>query len=90
MRPENFILPVQRRVERYLARLFPDGELLRFSDGTYAVSELRRAGGGKPFDALSIGTREQFAVISRLAFADLLRDQGSRPVCSSMMSSLFG
>ena len=76
---ENFILPVQRRVERYLARLFPDGEL-RFSDGTYAVSELRRAGGSEPFDALSIGTREQLAVISRLAFADLLRDQG-QPAC---------
>lgn len=72
---EDFMLPVERRVEHYLQQLLP-GSKLQFSPGNYALSELQRGGVPEPFDALSIGTREQLAVISRLAFADLLRKQG--------------
>lgn len=72
---ESFFEPVRRRVQPYLDLLFPGGAL-RFSDGDLAISHLQRAGQEEPFDALSIGTREQLAVLSRLGFADLLREQG--------------
>ena len=36
----------------------------------------RAAGGAEPFERLSDGTREQIAVLARLAFAELLADQG--------------
>lgn len=75
----DFMLPVERRVEPYLRQLLPDSRL-QFAPGDYALSELQRGGVSEPFDALSIGTREQLAVISRLAFADLLHQQG-QPTC---------
>jgi len=76
---ETFLQPVQRRVQPYLDLLLP-GTSLHFSDGDLAISHLRRGAQEEPFEALSIGTREQLAVLTRLAFADLLRDQG-QPTC---------
>lgn len=76
---EDFMLPVERRVEHYLRQLLP-GSKPQFSPGDYALSELQRGGISEPFNALSIGTREQLAVISRLAFADLLH-KGGQPTC---------
>jgi uncharacterized protein YhaN len=35
-----------------------------------------RGGAPEPFERLSEGTREQIAVLTRLAFAELLADQG--------------
>ena len=37
---------------------------------------MARAGTVEPFEGLSAGTREQIAVLTRLAFAELLADQG--------------
>jgi DNA repair exonuclease SbcCD ATPase subunit len=76
---EDFMLPVERRVEHYLQKLWP-GSKPQFSSADFALSELQRGGISEPFNALSIGTREQLAVISRLAVADLLHKQG-QPTC---------
>jgi uncharacterized protein YhaN len=84
---EDFMLPVERRVEHYLQKLWP-GSKPQFSSADYALSELQRGGISEPFNALSIGTREQLAVISRLAVADLLHKQG-QPTCLLFDDILF-
>src|SRR5690606_36957288 len=58
----------------YLRLLMPDAELLL--DSSLQLAGIRRNGIDEPFDGLSIGTREQLAVITRLAFADLLHEKG--------------
>ena len=45
-------------------------------DERFAVTGLTRDGRDESFDILSAGTQEQIAVLVRLAFADLLREQG--------------
>jgi len=68
--------PLQRHLNHYLQLLFPNArlevdddlvprQLVRTSDT--AVGE---------FDALSFGAREQMGLISRLAYADLLKEAG--------------
>ncbi len=74
---ENFFAPVLRRVAQHLRHLLPATELLL--DDHLQLIGLRRHGVDEPFEELSIGTREQLAVITRLAFADLLSEQG-KPV----------
>ncbi len=76
---EDFMRPVEGRVERYLQQLLP-GSKLQLSSEDYALAALQRGGLSEPFNALSIGTREQLAVLCRLAFADLLHRQG-QPTC---------
>jgi DNA repair exonuclease SbcCD ATPase subunit len=72
---ETFLGPVRERIKPYLRLLFPDAELV-LADDDMAISHLRRGGIDEPFESLSIGTREQLAVLTRLAFADFLRDKG--------------
>jgi uncharacterized protein YhaN len=50
---------------------------LILSDDDLDVAALRRNGQEEPFDSLSIGAKEQIAVLTRLAFADLLRERGT-------------
>lgn len=71
---ETFLRPVTDRVQPYLKLLLPGTEL-RLSDEMDIVG-LRRGGFEEEFQALSLGTREQLAVLTRLAFADLLRENG--------------
>jgi hypothetical protein len=73
----TYVGPVTTRAKRYIERLLPGSELLFADDlGLAAVSR-----GGSPEDCVSLsrGTREQLAVLTRLAIADLLREEG-RPV----------
>jgi chromosome segregation ATPase len=72
---EAFLTPVQTRVQPYLRLLLPETELV-LSDTDLGVTHLRRNGQDEPFESLSVGAREQIAVLTRLAFADLLREQG--------------
>jgi uncharacterized protein YhaN len=71
---ETFLRPVTNRVQPYLKLLLPGTELL-LSEQMDIVG-LRRGGVEEEFTALSLGTREQLAVLTRLAFADLLRENG--------------
>ncbi len=61
-------------MQPYLRLLLPDTEL-RLSEELDIVG-LRRGGVEEEFRSLSLGTREQLAVLTRLAFADLLRESG--------------
>ena len=74
---ETFLAPVRDRVEPYLKRLLPNSALL-LDDQTLNITHLRREGMDEPYERLSVGTREQLAVLARLAFADLLDEHGKK------------
>ena len=73
----KFVGPVAKRAKRYIERLLPDCELSFAED--LALERVVRAGVDEPCDVLSQGTQEQLAILTRIAFADLLLEQG-RPV----------
>lgn len=70
--------PLQKHLNRYLQLLFPQASLE--IDENLSPGPLTRTGANGAetgdFDAMSFGAREQMGVISRLAYADLLRDAG--------------
>lgn len=70
--------PLQTHIDRYLQLLFPEGHLE--VDENLTPGALTRPGARGPeagdFETLSFGAREQMGVISRLAYADLLKDAG--------------
>lgn len=74
---EVFLKPVGDRIEPYLKRLFPGSEVV-LDDQTLNITHLRRESQDEPYEGLSIGTREQLAVLARLAFADLLDEHGKK------------
>ena len=73
----KFVGPVARRAKRYIERLLPDCELSFTED--LALERVVRAGVEESCEVLSQGTQEQLAILTRIAFADLLLEQG-RPV----------
>jgi hypothetical protein len=70
----QFLQPVVRRVQPYLNRILPGSQIQLGTDMT--IEGLRRGTVTEPFDCLSVGAREQLSVITRIAFADLLADEG--------------
>lgn len=70
--------PLQRHLNHYLQLLFPQARL--DVDEDLLPERLVRPGAGgqshEDVDALSFGAREQMGLISRLAYADLLREAG--------------
>lgn len=70
--------PLQKHLNHYLQLLFPQAHLA--IDESLRPGPLTRHGPAGPesgdFEALSFGAREQMGVISRLAYADLLREAG--------------
>lgn len=66
--------PLARRLNHYLALLFPDAAL-RLDDALLPTA-LRRGDGEDLLDALSFGTREQLGILARFAYADLLQEAG--------------
>ncbi len=73
----KFVGPVARRAKRYIERLLPDCELTFSEDLT--LESIVRGGVSEECSDLSQGTREQLAVLTRIAFADMLLEQG-KPV----------
>jgi energy-coupling factor transporter ATP-binding protein EcfA2 len=72
---ERYLAPVMRRVTPYLRSLFPGADIA--CDDALRITGLTRdAGASEDFERLSDGTQEQIAVLSRLAFAEMLIDQG--------------
>jgi uncharacterized protein YhaN len=72
---ERYLAPVTSRVTPYLRSLFPGADIK--CDETLRITGLsREQGTPEDFDRLSDGTQEQIAVLSRLAFAEMLIDQG--------------
>lgn len=74
----RFLGPVLARVEPLAQRLLPGAKLVLDTD--MALQGLRRGPAEQPqveeFNSLSLGTREQLAILVRLAFAQLLREKG--------------
>ena len=73
---ERYLAPVVNRVHPYLQMLFPNAEI-GINEDLYITGMSRHAGYEESFDHLSIGTQEQIAVLVRLAFAEMLIDQGA-------------
>jgi DNA repair exonuclease SbcCD ATPase subunit len=71
---ERYVGPLVRRIRPYLAGLFPGADLEL--DETLRITAVARSGAPEPFERLSEGTREQIAILTRLAFAELLAEQG--------------
>jgi uncharacterized protein YhaN len=70
--------PLQKHVQRYLQLLFPQATLdidEELAPGLLTRTGQRGAESGD-FSAMSYGAREQIGVISRLAYADLLKEAG--------------
>jgi uncharacterized protein YhaN len=71
---ERYVGPLVRRIRPYLEALFPGCDL-KLDEG-FRITAVARSGGPEPFERLSEGTREQIAILTRLAFAELLAGQG--------------
>ncbi len=76
---ERYLLPLTMRIRPYLQALFPRARLSL--NDHFLIDELSRGDNpageeGESFDNLSHGTREQVAILSRLAFADMLLGSG--------------
>jgi hypothetical protein len=73
----SLVGPVAQRARRYTERILPGCEPV--FGGDLGLATIRRGGADEDCDLLSQGTQEQLSVLSRLAFAELLREEG-RPV----------
>jgi hypothetical protein len=71
----TFVGPVARRARRHIERLLPGCDL-SFGDDLGLVS-ISRNGLSEGCSDLSRGTQEQLAVLTRLAFAEMLLEQGA-------------
>ena len=71
----TFVGPVARRARRYIERLLPGCDL-NFGDDL-GLNSISRGGLSEGCGDLSKGTQEQLAVLTRLAFADMLLEQGA-------------
>ena len=69
-----YLAPVVSRVQPYLKMLLPGTDLVL--DENLNISAIERNGAAEEFGRLSEGTQEQLAVLTRLAFAELLLKQG--------------
>ncbi len=72
---ELFLSPVTDRMQPYLQSLFPGSEIT-IDEDLRIKGVIREAGYEEPFPLLSMGTQEQVAVLVRLAFAEMLVEQG--------------
>ncbi|MFM0736138.1 AAA family ATPase [Paraburkholderia xenovorans] len=66
--------PLTERLGHYLRRIFPQSTIALGDDLSPAT--LDRYGRADTLEALSFGTREQLGILTRLAYADLLKASG--------------
>lgn len=71
---EQYFAPVMRELQPLLGQVLTDSELV-LGDG-FVPSHLRRNGREEPCESLSGGTREQIAILTRLAFARMMARKG--------------
>jgi uncharacterized protein YhaN len=72
---ERYLSPVLKRVRPYLQILLPGAEIA-IDENLHIVGVVRDNGYEESFEHLSMGTQEQIAVLVRLAFAEMLVEQG--------------
>ncbi|MGF1445098.1 MAG: AAA family ATPase [Pikeienuella sp.] len=74
----RYFAPLERELRPLLRLLYGNAEI-RFSEAELAPEAISRRGVEEPVARLSGGTREQIAVLTRLAFARLLAKGGEAP-----------
>jgi uncharacterized protein YhaN len=72
---ERYMAPVVKRVTPYLHMLFP-GAAIDCDEQFQITGIVRERQQTESFSGLSVGTQEQIAVLTRLAFADMLLERG--------------
>jgi hypothetical protein len=72
---ERYMAPVLKRVTPYLHMLFP-GAAIDCDEQFQITGIVRERQLTESFSGLSVGTQEQIAVLTRLAFADMLLERG--------------
>ncbi|WP_019172752.1 ATP-binding protein [Pseudaminobacter salicylatoxidans] len=72
---DRWLAPVRERSAPYLRLIQADSDIV-LHDETFEIEQLVRNGVAEPFGSLSVGAREQIAVITRIALADILREAG--------------
>ncbi len=72
---DRWLGPLRERVKPYLKLIQPDSDIF-LNENTLEIEHFVRKGVTEPFHSLSVGAREQVAVITRLALADILRASG--------------
>lgn len=77
---EMLVTPIGLRLQPLLQRVFPGAEPV-LDPERLSLTHLRRDGAEEAFDSLSVGAREQLAVLVRLAFASLLAEREGEPPC---------
>jgi uncharacterized protein YhaN len=73
----QYLRPVTEKLRPHLAALFGEADIGMAGD--FSLQTLHRANRAEDIAQLSAGTQEQLAILSRLAFAEVLAAQG-RPV----------
>ena len=77
---ETLLAPIGLRLQPLLQRVFPGAEPV-LDPERLSLTHLRRDGAEEAFDSLSVGAREQLAVLVRLAFASLLAEREGEAPC---------
>ena len=77
---EKLVAPIGQRLRPLLQRVFPGAGAV-FDPERLSLTHLRRDGAQEAFDSLSVGAREQLAVLVRLAFASLLAEREGEAPC---------
>jgi hypothetical protein len=72
---EHWLGPIKTQVTPYLKLIHP-GAAIELDDSTLEIRSLHRAGIEEDFKRLSAGAREQVAVVTRLALAQVLKKGG--------------
>jgi DNA repair exonuclease SbcCD ATPase subunit len=71
----QYLAPVVKKIRPHLQILFPKSTLK--IDERFQITSMTRSGtSGEAFNNLSYGTQEQIAILTRLAFAEMLIEQG--------------
>ncbi|TCO76075.1 AAA family ATPase [Chromatocurvus halotolerans] len=72
---DRFLGPITEKVRPYLQALFPEADI-QLADSLGVESVYRGAGETPDFAALSMGTREQINILTRIAIAEMMAEQG--------------
>ncbi len=72
---ERYMAPLVQRITPYLQTLFP-GAAIHLNEDFQVTGVIRELQRREEFGGLSWGTQEQIAVLTRVAFADMLLDAG--------------
>ena len=77
---ERLVEPIGQRLRPLLQRVFPGADPV-FDPEALRLTHLRRDGVEEAYGSLSVGAREQLAVLVRLAFASLLAEREGEAPC---------